>query len=150
MAHLESFRALTVDARSAYGRIVQHAEDDLRRGSITVEQEGGARQMLDLAHLADRHIRPGWVRTIHSAQGATADRVMAHMESFRALTVDARSAYVAISRARTTATIYTEDRAKLVDAIGDRDGARIGAIDEPLTRYGPGTVLDGPGPEMTS
>lgn len=73
---------------------------------------------------------------------------MAHLESFRAQTVDARSAYVAISRTRTTATIYTEDRAKLVDAIGSRDGAQVGAIDEPLTRHGPGTVLDGPGPEM--
>lgn len=56
------------------------------------------------------------MRTIHSAQGATADRIMAHLESLHANTVDARAAYVAISRAR------------LADALGIRDGAAIAAI----------------------
>ena len=53
------------------GRINGHVASvvavDPQGATITVEQEGGARQMLDLAHLADRHIRPGWVRTIHSS-----------------------------------------------------------------------------------
>lgn len=71
---------------------------------------------------------------------------MAHLESFRANTVDAASAYVAISRARKHAAVYTEDRAALVGALDLRDGTQVGAIDEALTRYGPGTVLDGPGP----
>jgi len=67
---------------------------------LVERQQDGQRQRLDLGKLADRHIRPGWVHTIHAAQGATADRVMAHMESFRTNTVDTRAAYVAISRAR--------------------------------------------------
>ena len=54
---------------------------------------------------------------------------MAHMESFRANTVDAASVYVAISRARPSAAIYTDSRASLTDALGLRDGAQIGAID---------------------
>ncbi|MEO7466346.1 MAG: hypothetical protein ABIV36_04980 [Sphingobium limneticum] len=93
----------------------------------------GATQTLDLRKLADRHIRPGWVQTIHSAQGATADRVMAHLESFRANTVDAASAYVAISRARKHAAVYTDSRAALTHVLGVRDGARIGALDEMMT-----------------
>ncbi len=101
--------------------------------------------MLDLAHLADRHIRPGWVRTIHSAQGATAERVVAHMESFRVNTVDTRAAYVAISRARSSAALYTDSRADLLAALGARDGAQVGAFDEPFTRYGPEAALDSPG-----
>jgi ATP-dependent exoDNAse (exonuclease V) alpha subunit len=104
-------------------------------GSIVlIEKDDGERQMLDLRHLADRHIRPGWVRTITSAQGATCDHVIAHLESFRANTVDAASAYVAISRARKGAAIYTDSRAKLTDALGLRDGAQIGAIDETMGR----------------
>ena len=98
--------------------------------SMVVERENGRRDMLDLSHLADRHVRPGWVRTIHSSQGATCDRVMAHLESFRANTVDAASAYVAISRARTSAAVYTDSRAGLTDALGLRDGAQVGAMDE--------------------
>ena len=62
--------------------------DSPQRGGIVVEREDGKQDTLDLSRLADRHIRSGWVRTIHSAQGATADRVMAHLESLRANTVD--------------------------------------------------------------
>lgn len=103
---------------------------DPQRGALLVEKQDGNRQMLDLARLADRHIRPGWVQTIHSAQGATAERVIAHLESFRANTVDTRAAYVAISRARTSAILYTDSRANLTEALGLRDGAQVGAIDE--------------------
>ena len=102
---------------------------DPQGSSISVEKDDGSQQMLDMRHLADRHIRPGWVRTIHSAQGATAERVIAHLESFRTNTIDAASAYVAISRARTSAAVYTDSRPKLLDALGLRDGAQIGAID---------------------
>lgn len=45
------------------------------------------------------------------------------------------SAYVAISRAREGAAIYTDSRAKLTEALGLRDGAQVGAIDETM---GPG------------
>lgn len=94
--------------------------------------------MLDVAHLADRHVRPGWVRTIHSAQGATAERVIAHLEAFRANIVDAGAAYVAISRARFHAAIYTDSRASLTEALGIRDGAQIGAVDGHDTGLGIG------------
>ncbi|WP_162814916.1 ATP-binding domain-containing protein [Erythrobacter aureus] len=97
---------------------------------MQVEREDGKQDTLGLSRLADRHIRPGWVRTIHSAQGATADRVMAHLESFRANTVDAPAVYVAISRAKDAVALYTDSRAKLTEALGLRDGAQVGAIDE--------------------
>ena len=54
---------------------------------------------------------------------------MAHLESFRANTVDAPAVYVAISRARDAVALYTDDRARLTDALGLRDGAQVGAID---------------------
>jgi len=65
---------------------------------------------------------------------------MAHLESFRANTVDAASAYVAISRARKGAAIYTDSRARLLDVLGLRDGAQVGAIDEVMGR-GAGVAL---------
>ena len=61
---------------------------------------------------------------------ATCDRVMAHMESFRTNTVDTRAAYVAISRARSHAALYTDSRTRLAGALGLRDGAQVGAIGE--------------------
>ena len=111
--------------------------------SMVVPREDGRREMLDLAHLADRHVRPGWVRTIHSAQGATCDRVMAHLESFRR-NVDANLAYVAVSRAKKHAAIYTDDRDRLASAIEGRDGAKVGAIDETLVRKGAAITIPKP------
>jgi ATP-dependent exoDNAse (exonuclease V) alpha subunit len=102
---------------------------DPQGASMVVEREDGRRDMLDMRHLADRQVRPGWVRTIHSSQGATCDRVMAHLETFRANTVDVASVYVAISRARTSAAVYTDSRADLTEALGLRDGAQVGVID---------------------
>jgi hypothetical protein len=61
---------------------------------------------------------------------------MAHLESFRANTVDSRATYVAISRARGHASVYTDNRAKLIDALGLRDGSQVGAIDEDMSDTG--------------
>jgi hypothetical protein len=59
--------------------------------------------------------------------------VLANLESFRANTVDARSVYAAISRARNGAAAYTDSRANLTEGLGLRDGAQVGAIDETMT-----------------
>jgi hypothetical protein len=108
---------------------------DVAGGTMLVERhQDGQRQQLDMAKLADRHVRPGWVQTIHAAQGATAERVMAHLESFRTNTVDTRAAYLAISRARSHAALYTDSRAKLAEALGLRKGTQVGALDEIFRR----------------
>jgi ATP-dependent exoDNAse (exonuclease V) alpha subunit len=73
---------------------------DPEKCAMTVTLDDGTSQDLDFRRVADRHVRSRWVGTIHSSQGATAERVIAHVEAFRANTVDARSVYVAISRAR--------------------------------------------------
>lgn len=102
---------------------------DPERAGMTIAMPDGATHVLDLRQLADRCIPPGWVQTIHSAQGATADRVMAHLASFRANTVDAASAYIAVSRAKHHAAVYTDSRAALTYALDLRDGSRVAALD---------------------
>ena len=64
--------------------------------------------------------------------GSTAERVVAHLESFRPNTVDAPSVYFAISRAKAHASIYTDSRADLTTALGIRTGQQIGALDEAM------------------
>ena len=49
-----------------------------------------------------------------------------------------------ISRAKNSAAFYADTRTDLLAAHGARDGAQIGALDEALTRHGPGAALDGP------
>ena len=106
------------------------AATDPEGSSMVQEREDGRREMLDLAHLADLDVRSGYVRTIHSAYGAMFDPNMVHRAAFCAGTVDAHSAYVAFSRAREGAIVYTENRASLTKAFRIRDGAKIGASNE--------------------
>lgn len=94
-----------------------------------VEREDGKKEALDLSRLADRHIRPGWDRNIHAAQGASADRVMAHLETFHAKTVDIPAVYAEISRAKDAMALYIDSRARLTEVLGLREGAQFGAID---------------------
>ena len=96
--------------------------------TMTVRETKGQEHVLQLDTTADRHVRHGWVSTVHGSQGATAQRSMVHLESFRSNTVDARSAYVAISRARQGASVYTDSREKLAGAIEGRTGERAIAL----------------------
>ena len=102
---------------------------DRERGTMNVKEARGVEHSLQLDATRDRHVRHGWVGTVHGSQGATADRSMVHLESFRANTVDAKSAYVAISRARSHAAVYTDSRDKLAGAIETRSGERAAALE---------------------
>ena len=76
----------------------------------------------DLA--ADQHLRHGYVQTAHAAQGRTAERAMIHADSRATNLVDQKMMYVAVSRAKTEAAIYTDDRGKLVSALRERAGEK--------------------------
>ena len=101
---------------------------DAERRAMTVRDARGQEHQLSLDQTRDRHLRHGWVGTVHGSQGATADRSMTHLESHCAMTVDARSTYVAISRARQHAAVYTDSREKLADAIELRSGDQATAL----------------------
>jgi hypothetical protein len=60
-----------------------------------------------------QHWEHGYASTVHAAQGRTADRVLVHLDSKYEKTVSSESFYVAISRARHEARLYTDDRLKL-------------------------------------
>jgi ATP-dependent exoDNAse (exonuclease V) alpha subunit len=65
--------------------------------------------------LADaRKVDLGYASTSHAAQGATVDRVLVNIDSSRgAQLVNDRMCYVAISRARLGARIYTDDQERM-------------------------------------
>src|SRR5437016_2502714 len=66
------------------------------------------------------HLDYGYAVTSHSSQGQTADRVLVHVDTMQAgeKLVNRRLAYVAVSRGRYDAQIYTNDRANLVHGLG--------------------------------
>ena len=74
--------------------------------------------------------RSGYAVTSHSSQGQTADRVLVHIDTERGgeRLVNRRFAYVAISRARNDAHVYTNDRQALTRAL-DRDVSQRSAVE---------------------
>jgi ATP-dependent exoDNAse (exonuclease V) alpha subunit len=103
------------------GRAEVIAVDDAAR-SVTIQTSRGRTETLNLDAARDQHIRHAYVDTAFAAQGRTADHVLIHADSKAANLVDQKSFYVGISRAKETATVFTNDRPKLVSAISERSG----------------------------
>jgi conjugative relaxase-like TrwC/TraI family protein len=90
------------------------------------------------------HLDYGYAVTSHSSQGQTADRVLVHVDAERAgeKLVNQRLAYVAVSRGRYDAQIYTNDKAQLGEALG-RESSHRSAIDQSVSRE-PGEAVTAP------
>src|SRR5271157_150051 len=76
------------------------------------------------------HLDYGYAVTSHSSQGQTADRVLIHVDNEHGgeKLVNRRLAYVAVSRARYDAQIYTNDKAALAEGLG-RDVSHRSALE---------------------
>jgi conjugative relaxase-like TrwC/TraI family protein len=86
-------------------------------GGVRVRLDAGRRVTFSLD--AYPHLDYGYAVTSHSSQGHTADRVLVHVDTagLGAHLVNRRLAYVAVSRARYDAQIFTDDRTHLADAL---------------------------------
>jgi conjugative relaxase-like TrwC/TraI family protein len=76
------------------------------------------------------HLDYGYAVTSHSSQGQTADRVLLHLDTERGgeHLVNRRLAYVALSRGRYDAQVYTNDKARLEDTLS-RESSHRAAIE---------------------
>jgi ATP-dependent exoDNAse (exonuclease V) alpha subunit len=89
---------------------------------------------------AHPHLDYGYAVTSHSGQGQTANRVLVHVDTARGgeALVNRRLAYVALSRGRFDAQIYTDDATRLGQAL-NRDVGKSAALDvgQASTRLAP-------------
>jgi conjugative relaxase-like TrwC/TraI family protein len=94
---------------------------------LTVRLDSGREVQFDTKKYA--HIDHGYAVTSHSSQGLTTTRVLVNIDTERTNSqlISDRLAYVAISRARTDAHIYTNDAARLAPALS-RDVSKSSAI----------------------
>jgi hypothetical protein len=92
---------------------------------------------------AGPHLDFGYAVTSHRSQGQTEDRVLVHIDTDRAGAplINRRLAYVAISRGRHDAQIYTNDSAQLAPALG-RGVSHRSALEPTRTPGAPGVSVD--------
>ena len=76
------------------------------------------------------HVDYGYAVTSHSSQGATADRVLVHVDTDQAheQLINSRLAYVSVSRGCYDAQIYTNDAEKLGEELS-RDVSKHSAME---------------------
>jgi ATP-dependent exoDNAse (exonuclease V) alpha subunit len=117
----------TIEAIEASGRL-RVRRDTGRRVTFTAD--------------AYPHLDYGYAVTSHSSQGQTADRVLVHVDTEQSETlVNRRLAYVAVSRGRYDAQIYTNDTAQLGDALS-RDVSHRSAMESTRARESSTHQLD--------
>jgi hypothetical protein len=97
-------------------------------GQLRARLESGRHVTFSLE--AYPHLDYGYAVTSHSSQGQTADRVIVHVETagLSEQLVNRRLAYVAVSRGRYDAHIYTDDKTRLTEVL-NRDVAHRSAIE---------------------
>lgn len=100
---------------------------------LAVETEKGRRIELDATK--PLHLEHAYATTVHSAQGLSLDRVIVDLDT-RSLTTGKDLYYVAISRARYEAQIYTNSRPELPGAIA-RENIKTAALDIKRARPAP-------------
>lgn len=146
------FHAFEVEARELQvgDRIVfRHNDDGLGRkngqtaeivrldagsGKALAVTEKGKTVSIDLRDARHAHWTHAYAQTAHEAQGRTCDRVFIHAESGRVNLTNQQAFYVAVSRARETAHIYTDNRGALGLAVAERTGRKAQALETPMER----------------
>jgi ATP-dependent exoDNAse (exonuclease V) alpha subunit len=100
---------------------------DIRReGFIQVTLDGG--RDVELRVRSEAHLDHGYAVTSYSSQGQTAERVLVHVDSELSAKdlLNHRMAYVALSRGRSEAQIFTNDQSALVSVLS-RDVSQASA-----------------------
>lgn len=108
------FRAPYHPARVANGEL--GTLEKIAKGQLTVKLDSGRSVSFEIER--NRHIDHGYAVTSHSSQGQTVNRVLVNADTTEPdKLLNQRMAYVAGSRARLDARIYTDSEAKLSAAL---------------------------------
>ncbi len=98
---------------------------DAKANRLLVEKNDGSR--IDMAIDKPLYLEHGYCQTVHAAQGQTCERILIDAPAISA-TSNESSYYVAISRATSKATLYTDDRERLPESL-NRENTKTAALD---------------------
>jgi ATP-dependent exoDNAse (exonuclease V) alpha subunit len=111
------FRAPLTEKRVANGELATITKID--HEELSVKLDSGREFRLE--HQRFRHIDHGYAVTSHSSQGTTVDRVLINADTRESeMLLNDRMGYVAVSRAREDAIIYTNSIEELRSALNRR------------------------------
>ncbi len=96
---------------------------------VTLQLKTGREISFNIDDERFKHFEYEYASTVYAAQGDTYQKVIASLESFRVNLVNQKSFYVALSRAVSDVTIYTNDKAGTIKGINTRSGGKTSALE---------------------
>ncbi len=122
------FKANDEALKRKNGLVATVVKLDAAAGRAIIQTAKGEYQSLDLRSQQHGHWSHAYAQTAHEAQGRTCDRVFIHAESGRLNLTNQQSLYVAISRAKQEAHVYTDNKEELGLAVSARTGQKEQAL----------------------
>lgn len=126
---------LAIDERGEVQKLGNGTELDVTRirdDQVDVADHGGKKYLIQTREGARFDL--AYAQTANQAQGRTTDHAIGYMRSGQTNLADQQRMYVTISRARESASIYTDDKAKLSETISKNTGRKSMALDQSLDR----------------
>ena len=116
-------------------------------GNLRIRLDSGRATAFNIRE--NPHLDYGYAVTSHSSQGQTADRVLIHIDTEQGgeRLINRRLAYVAVSRARYDAQIYTNDKTALAEGL-NRDVSHRSALELTRAPEPPDAQRTGPPPSL--
>lgn len=114
--------ATSLGDKGSSGRVVGHSKDGLK-----VQDEAGKTHTI--SHDQVKDMTHNYVTTSHKSQGQTVDRAMINMDSKQTNLANRQTAYVAVSRAKFEAHIYTDQKEALAQTVEKNTGVTQTAVD---------------------
>ncbi len=102
---------------------------DIKNDHISLKMDNDKEFILRTDSKEMKHIDYGYATTVHSAQGKTANHVIAIAESYREHLLNQKSFYVTISRAKDSVCLIVDDKQKVAEKLHDHTGERFSALE---------------------
>lgn len=96
---------------------------------MMVQTEDGRQVEIDRSTESGRHWEHGYAGTIYKSQGQTADRVLVDASSSDKKLLSQKAFLVAVSRQKSSLTIYTDSAEKLTRSVESSPGEKLSAVE---------------------
>ncbi|CAE7941245.1 traI [Symbiodinium necroappetens] len=106
---------------------------DEKTGDVTIAFKRAGEKTINLQN--NRHWEHAYATTVYSGQGATYDDGIVLAESWRRNLINQKSMYVALSRAKFSSHVYTDDVDDLAKGISLRPGEKTSALEGKHVNY---------------
>ncbi len=104
--------------------------ENFEKGVVIAQDQRGKQHHIDTSQRQGQHFDYAYASTVYSAQGRTADTVLANVASEDKALLSQQQFYVAASRAKEGVHLYTDNKESVTSLIKENSGQKETALDK--------------------